>query len=85
MVVYTNQIYSSKYIWQKLRNFRWRDKFNSKYPYLIKFLIDKPIYNKELAYIYKKSKKCINIHFSMSCIQELIQELLRFLVVNRFN
>ncbi len=62
MVVYTNQMYSSKYIWQKLKNSRRRNKFNSTYPYLIKFLIDKPIYYEELAYVYKKSKICINIH-----------------------
>lgn len=62
MVVYTHPLYPEKNVLHKIRNYFRANKIKSKYPFLTKFLIDTPVYNEQLADLYRKSKICINIH-----------------------
>ena len=39
-----------------------RLKYNLKYKYLMKYLVNEPIFGKDLAKLYNKSKICLNIH-----------------------
>ncbi|WP_110954087.1 CgeB family protein [Anaerosinus massiliensis] len=62
MIIYTNPLYPEKNILHKVRNYFRSNKIKSRYPHLSKILIDKPIYDEQLADLYRNTKICINIH-----------------------
>lgn len=61
-VIYTNPLYPQRYFLHRIRNFFRKRKFHKRYPYLMEYVVDHPIYDKELADLYRKSKICLNIH-----------------------
>jgi spore maturation protein CgeB len=61
-VVHTMPLFHGQYIWHKIRSFFRYIKFNRKYFYLKKYLVDIPLFNESLSKLYNKSKICINIH-----------------------
>lgn len=62
MLVRTNPLFPRRHIFHDVRNFQRKRKLMEQYPFLNQVMIDVPVYNQDLADIYRKSKICINIH-----------------------
>lgn len=63
MIVYTSvQINKIPHLYLLPKILIRRLKYNFKYKYLMKYLINEPIFGEDLAKLYNESKICLNIH-----------------------
>ncbi|PWM76644.1 MAG: hypothetical protein DBY32_10995 [Phascolarctobacterium sp.] len=62
-IVFTSiQLFHIPSIWLLPKIFIRRLKYNYKYPYLMKYIVNRPIIGKELVDLYNNTKICLNIH-----------------------
>lgn len=67
-LVYTIPLFQSKNHKEKgVGSCQDKSEFEEKYPYLSKCIVETPLYNRDLAVAFEKSKICINIHRNNEC------------------